>query len=1175
MPESGGPANQAGVLFQNTIAALFLGRMLDMRPRARHDRVLHLRVEAPTSVDDMVVRLGDHSRRFVQAKRSIDTSSDAWLGMWAQVRDQLVDPSILDEDRIILAFGEHSPTVVALRECCLRTRGVVDLAEYMGRATDYQRLTLDKIEAAFGGAISSDKILKILSRVDVEIYPYTTIERDFAPLWMPDSSVDPTALLSILRDIVGGESRVRGDFSAAPLLERLRAEHGVAIAEPEGWGIASYRAVMTDKCTIEVPGTGLVKPLDDTFVWPRARRYDRARRPDFDDEVPTSSYGVSPDRVDLSQFPSVSLHRLIVVAGQGLGKSTLITALVKSSLSRGLLPAVVRIPDLSRSDATLSEYLRGPLNTEFDVAIDWAVAADAGILVLFLDGLDEVSSDRRAVVLERIKIFSSRHPRVSWLLTVRDVAALAAPTDALRVELESLHPDDVGRFISFYGESGAAVADRVRNAAEARPDLARLIRIPFFLALLLASGLSADDMPFKRTELLEAYLELLFRPEQFKQVEPREVDPNSLRSLAEVVAYEALEREEIGVDARRLERSIRKVRGAEASPLLVIERLVACGVLRRMGPVHFTFPYPVIQEYLAACHILEHRVGEIENRLIGTTRRPWVQAMQFVLEKHPDPAELLERFLAREDDAFGTGLRLVARCAANGMGITTKLRSEISRRLSELWRSMGWPLQERIGSLIGEVFSVPLLPELRAVLSDRHMLHAGAGAIVTQIGDPGLTKEVLLDLLAGDIENLLNLSELQIAVNDLGDETLDIYEERARRDGATDRDQCAIASLIGHLDAGKLSRERLLAIGQSEDLSLPIRLEAFGHLATPADDQVLSLVEAGLAISDYFNRSAAVEVIARFDDPIPALKSALMRSDLTEKDKLEIVGYLPRKLPDSRKLDVLRSLASDMHIEEFLRRRLLTFAARYGDRDAMSSLIESAAGVPIEDLKAVVSIFGHHPSRALAEKIVRHLEGRSLSAMDRAALSGNVVLGMTSVFQMDCFLGGGIEPAPLHPGADLFRPLLEDWATMQDYDLEQALIVAENLVQLGSRAALATTEQRLKAIIASNEVDLRDHMVAARIGGALRTLRERQHLLSLTFLESVVARCSYNGASGAVQMIAAHGSQPALDMLLSVYESYAYHNLRNVILGVLEPLAGRLGVRIRQVDGELDAAAVG
>lgn len=45
MTEAGGPANQAGIFFQNTIAALYLGRMVDLRSRARRDRVLHVRVE--------------------------------------------------------------------------------------------------------------------------------------------------------------------------------------------------------------------------------------------------------------------------------------------------------------------------------------------------------------------------------------------------------------------------------------------------------------------------------------------------------------------------------------------------------------------------------------------------------------------------------------------------------------------------------------------------------------------------------------------------------------------------------------------------------------------------------------------------------------------------------------------------------------------------------------------------------------------------------------------------------------------------------------------------------------------------------------------------------------------------------------------------------------------------
>src|SRR5258708_8696260 len=83
MAEAGGPATQAGIFYQNTVAALYLGRMLDLRRRSTQHRVLYVRVEAPEEVDDIVVRLGDGSRRFVQAKRTITTSSGAWHVLWA------------------------------------------------------------------------------------------------------------------------------------------------------------------------------------------------------------------------------------------------------------------------------------------------------------------------------------------------------------------------------------------------------------------------------------------------------------------------------------------------------------------------------------------------------------------------------------------------------------------------------------------------------------------------------------------------------------------------------------------------------------------------------------------------------------------------------------------------------------------------------------------------------------------------------------------------------------------------------------------------------------------------------------------------------------------------------------------------------------------------------------
>src|ERR1700674_1609082 len=99
MTEAGGPATQAGIFYQNTIAALYLGRMLDLRPRSTQNRVLQVRVEALEEVDDIVVRLGDGAPRLIQAKRAITASSEAWNGLWRAFWRQLRRSEFGPEDR--------------------------------------------------------------------------------------------------------------------------------------------------------------------------------------------------------------------------------------------------------------------------------------------------------------------------------------------------------------------------------------------------------------------------------------------------------------------------------------------------------------------------------------------------------------------------------------------------------------------------------------------------------------------------------------------------------------------------------------------------------------------------------------------------------------------------------------------------------------------------------------------------------------------------------------------------------------------------------------------------------------------------------------------------------------------------------------------------------------------
>jgi len=65
MPESGGSSNQSGISYQNLFAAYQIASMLSGQELPPTHRIESVRIEAPTSVDDIVVSFGDGSCQFV------------------------------------------------------------------------------------------------------------------------------------------------------------------------------------------------------------------------------------------------------------------------------------------------------------------------------------------------------------------------------------------------------------------------------------------------------------------------------------------------------------------------------------------------------------------------------------------------------------------------------------------------------------------------------------------------------------------------------------------------------------------------------------------------------------------------------------------------------------------------------------------------------------------------------------------------------------------------------------------------------------------------------------------------------------------------------------------------------------------------------------------------------
>ena len=446
MAEAGGPTAQAGIRYQDQVAALYLGRMLDPRDRARHYQPVDVRVEAPKHVDDFVVRFADGSRCFFQVKLSLDVKGDVWKKLWLSFLDQL-NGDFTPDDRIELVLGEPSRLASHLANITARLRDS-DMPEWLGRLSAQQRKVVDSIQAIFAG--DAKEVWRVLGRLDVSVWPSGDLERDLVPLWIPNSSTQQVSLFRTLSELAWEGGAVRARFDGPTLYERLREVGHITINDPPVWGSAKYREVVAALAVVEVPGTSFKQRPDATYLWPRCVPYQQEQAPDFDDDFSGWRHLGGGAEIDIENFPSADLSAVVVVAGPGFGKTTLVHVLARKAALAGLLPVILSIPKLAESELPIAGYLSERINSEFDVRVDWHAAANTGSLVLLLDGLDEISGARRAIVLERLKVYRAGHPRAPWLLTVRDASALVAPGDAKVVELASLQDSDLQRYADFY-----------------------------------------------------------------------------------------------------------------------------------------------------------------------------------------------------------------------------------------------------------------------------------------------------------------------------------------------------------------------------------------------------------------------------------------------------------------------------------------------------------------------------------------------------------------------------------------------------------------------------------------------------------------------------------------------------------------------------------------------------
>jgi len=1165
MPESGGPTTQAGINYQNSIAALYLGRMLDLGPRPARDRVIKVRVEAPANVDDIHVWFADGSKKYIQAKTKIKASGKAWTKLWTDFLGEHENQSSEQSYSLSLTLSENNQLSANLRETVERARSSGSFQEFLDRLTKPQNKIFNNIADLI--SLEPELVAGLLAKVEIEVFPYEQLERDYAPNWMPRSSHSAQQLFSILRDHCAKFAAQRAIFQAETLREYLKSEHSIDIFEPEFWGADIYRGIIRNDAVVAIPGTNFSRLIDESFPWPFCTPYDANHKPELEDEFFIYDQSTHNQSVDLRLFPQNELKRTILIGGAGFGKSLAAKAISCRLAEQGKLPVTIKLPNFAKADLTIDDYLGKIINREYSVEINWRHAADAGRVVLILDGLDEIAPASRQIFIERLRVYSARYPLTPWLLTVRDPTAINTSMQGYQVEIKALDDYNLEQIIKFYRPESAEYVESFVRRLNNRPDLSLLTRIPLFLALLCTTTQDLSKLPASRSELLEEYLSLILKPETHKISEAKPLDSVRMRALCEKIAFAALERDQIGVDERTLLRIIQESE-IETGVDEIADSLIKCGMLKRGGTRTLYFPFPIIQEYLAGCYIAEERPETIIPSIENVIKKPWAQSLQFAIERTDSTAEIIADALNSEDDAFMTRTRLIARCVANGMPCPSDLKPLITDRLVSFWGKAGWHIKKRIGQTIADAFYDPVTDDLRDALHDRYFLHDGLGDIVVSVNDSELTFDILKTLTTNGDTHLLNLGEFQQALNQIAIRAFDFYVELAENPNESpledDDLDTMLSCLTEHLDASGISKTKITSAANNEDLPLAFRLACHNKIKSKITDATKELIDLALAIDSFQPRSAAINLLSKNQMLGDVLHDFMAENDGTEESWCKFLDSVPTQ--DSP--DFHLTLIEDQRLPAIIRDRSLVFAARYGSQDAMEKLLNEAKAVDSEIFIAALSLLGHFPSRDLALKAAEGIKDKNWPKKEKISIASALRTGLTSVFEMDFFNGGALEYCPLHIGAPLFEPLLEEWALSADFTPREQLSYDLSLAHIGYLEASSRIHNNLLNLLALPDIDLTEWDDAHPVSDALRYLQREGIFLPVDTIEEVIRKSTYNTTTQCYSMLSMIGTSEALDVLIWAHnreKGFA----RKQCLSAVEKISSRLGVKILDKDHKL------
>lgn len=337
----------------------------------------------------------------------------------------------------------------------------------------------------------------------------------------------------------------------------------------------------------------------------------------------------------------------------------------------------------------------------------------AGAGLVLIDGLDELSRDRREGVRAWLRELMTLFPTCRYVVTTRESAVEDGWLDAESFDESDLHPmtgEDVRSFVAHWhraalrrATSEAEKAELVNLEARLVGDitthshLASLATSPLLCAMLCALNRDREsDLPDYRTDLYRLALDTLISRRDSARRVPANlsgIQSPEKHQLLQALASWLVEMDQPFIDREealeQISIRVRSLRTVTAEPdELLDELLVRSGVIREPVVGQFDFVHKTFLEYFAAAEAVERSHYPRLLRYVSDSR--WYQVLLLAAGLAPPRKrdQLIIRLLDSAEETVGETRRQHALAAIECQAESPLLGETVSGRIVKAIRSL-------------------------------------------------------------------------------------------------------------------------------------------------------------------------------------------------------------------------------------------------------------------------------------------------------------------------------------------------------------------------------------------------------------------------------------------------------------------------------------------------------